>query len=99
MKYNDLSLSLEQKTDRVCADFESAWKTGVRPRIEDFLGELHDTEKPDVLPELVLLDVWYSRRHGGACSAQEYQKRFPELSGDWLKAALTEDEKAAGDRR
>ena len=80
-----LPLSLEQKVDQVCTSFETAWKTGAQPLIEDHLAGLSDAEKPEVVRELILLDIFYRRQRGDACTAADYQTRFPEIEPAWLR--------------
>src|SRR5262249_1572399 len=79
-----LPLSIQQKVDQVCTQFEAAWKTGARPLIEDFLADLAHLERGEVLRELILLDVFYRGRRGESCQAADYHVRFPELAADWL---------------
>lgn len=86
-----LPLSLQQKLDQVCKRFEGGWKTGAQPRIEDHLADLADVEKREVLRELVLLDVFYRRKHGESCQLQDYQARFPQLAADWLAQVMAAD--------
>jgi hypothetical protein len=57
-------LEVRQRIDKVCDRFEQAWNQGQRPRIEDFLGELPEPDRPALLRELILLDV-EQRRQGG----------------------------------
>lgn len=72
------SLAVLQRVDSVCDEFEELWKSGTRPRIEDFLN---DTNVPTatLLSELVPLDVDYRQRRGEAPSLREYSDRFPAL--------------------
>jgi tRNA A-37 threonylcarbamoyl transferase component Bud32 len=90
-----LPLSLEQKVDQICTRFEAAWKTGGQPDIEDYLGDLGDMEKWEVLRELILLDIFYRRKRGESCRTEDYQARFPELAAEWL-ASVVAEEKPAG---
>src|SRR5262245_37966647 len=74
--------------DEVCTQFEIAWKGAARPRIEDFLKGAAGPERPALLRELVLLDVYHRGRRGEDCRPAEYQGRFPELEPDWLADAV-----------
>jgi serine/threonine protein kinase/cytochrome c-type biogenesis protein CcmH/NrfG len=87
---DSLPLWLAQKVHLVCTRFEAAWKSGAQPRIEDYLADLGDVEKSEVLRELILLDIFYRRKHGESCRAEDYQARFPELTGEWLASVLPE---------
>ena len=97
-----LPLSLEQKLDQVCTRFENAWRAVIReepggpPRIEDYLVNLVDVEKAEVLRELILLDVYYRHQRGETCQAEDYHGRFPELAADWLTNALSADSRPTG---
>lgn len=85
----DLPLSLAQKVDQVCTRFEAACKTGAPLLIEDYLAELADIEKREVLRELILLDIFYRRQRRESCQPEDYRTRFPELAGDWLASVLS----------
>jgi WD40 repeat protein/serine/threonine protein kinase len=91
-----LTLSVEQKVDQVCTRFEAAWTSGAPPRIEDYLADLADAEKGEVLRELILLDVFYRRKRGESCGAEDYRARFPELAVEWLASAVAEAKASAG---
>jgi hypothetical protein len=60
-----LSVSVLEHIDRMCLNFEAAWKAGRRPRIEDHLGALEGPERSAALRELVLLDIDYPIKSGG----------------------------------
>jgi WD40 repeat protein/serine/threonine protein kinase len=91
-----LPLSVEKKVDEVCTRFEAVWKARAQPRIEDYLADLTDVEKREVLRELVFLDVFYRRKRGESCHAEDYHTRFPELAVDWLTSALSADSGPTG---
>src|SRR4051794_702032 len=58
----ELPLSLAERVEEVCAAFETAWKAGQRPRIEDFLGDTSAPEHVALVRELLLLEVYYRQR-------------------------------------
>ena len=64
--------------DEVCDRFESAWKQGRRPRIEDFLNPALRSMHEALLPELLALELAYRRDSGERPSAAEYRQRFPK---------------------
>lgn len=76
-----------QQIDRLCDRFENAWKAAdspaAAPRIEDYLEEVGEPARHDLLRELVALDAHYQRLHNGA--APDYTARFPALNAEWLK--------------
>ena len=65
-------------------NFESAWKSGLRPAIEDYLAGASADEVPVLLRRLVRVDILYRRQAGEQPTAQEYQSRFPRLEPSWL---------------
>jgi serine/threonine protein kinase/Tfp pilus assembly protein PilF len=77
-------VSLAERVDAVCYRFEKAWRTGKRPRIEDYLVGVADIDRPALLRELVPLDADYRRRAGEQPRRDEYMARFPDLAPDCL---------------
>lgn len=73
------SPELKAKLDRVeatCDEFEKLWKTGRRPRLEEFLAR-QTSLSSDVFSGLVGLDIDYRRRAGDSVSFEQYRERFP----------------------
>jgi WD40 repeat protein len=58
--------------------FERAWKTGERPRIEDFLLDVDESRWPRLLEELIRVEAELRRRAGDEPAAEEYRLRFPD---------------------
>ena len=58
--------------------FEQAWKKGPRPRIEDFLIKVPESQWPPLLQELMRVERELRRREGEGPSAEEYRRRFPD---------------------
>ncbi len=83
------ALALAQQVDAVCERFEAAWKSGERPRLEDYLGGAAAVERSALLQELFLLEVEYRRRVGDIPQPGDYQQRFPDLDAQWLLQVLT----------
>ena len=78
--------------DAACDRFESAWRSGRRPRIEDVLGEFPEAARPALLRELLGLELAYRRLAGEAPDPEEYRPRFPDHPAevrDALEAAST----------
>ena len=75
-------LSQVQRNDRVCDQFEAAWKAGPRPRFEDFLVEVSLAQRLDLLRELLIVDLDYRRRLGECPTLDEYQAEYPALQLD-----------------
>ena len=72
-----LSPSMINGMDDVCDRFEAAWKAGLRPRIEDYLGETAGPERSALWHELLVLELVYRRRQGERPTPEEYRARFP----------------------
>ena len=70
---------------RACHDFDTAWKAGGRPSIEQALGGVPNFLHTALLRALLGIDVVYRRRNGERPVPEEYLTRFP---GD---EALIED--------
>jgi WD40 repeat protein len=88
-----LELSVAQSVDRLCNQFEAAWKAsaagGPPPRIEDLLAQTPEALRAALLPELIALEIYYLQARGEHCQATDYQQRFPGLAPEWLAGALT----------
>jgi len=75
-------LQRAQRVDRVCDRFETVWKVGPRPRIDDFLTEVPPSQWLDLLRELLSLDLEYRRQRGESPTIAEYQAQYPALQLD-----------------
>ncbi|HEX5272353.1 MAG TPA: FHA domain-containing serine/threonine-protein kinase, partial [Gemmataceae bacterium] len=60
-----------------CDAFDAAWRAGVRPAIEPFLGDTPEPERTALLAELLALEVEYRVRAGERPTPAEYLPRFP----------------------
>jgi len=69
--------SLGRLVDQVCDRFETAWRTGRQPRVEEFLGDTTEPERSALVKELVLLEIHYRQAVGEVFFLAEYQTRFP----------------------
>ena len=57
--------------------FEAEWKAGRRPKIEEYLQEAPEAQRPGVLAELLAVELASRRRSGEAVGQEEYLRRFP----------------------
>jgi WD40 repeat protein/serine/threonine protein kinase len=73
-----LPLTLARRLDQVCDRFEEAWVAGGRPRAEEFVAELPPAARPELLRELLRIELEQRRRRGEQPAADEYAARFPE---------------------
>jgi formylglycine-generating enzyme required for sulfatase activity/serine/threonine protein kinase len=65
-----------ERIDEACDRFEAAWRVGTAPRIEDYLAQADDADRPALLGELVALERELRRRRGERPATQEYLDRF-----------------------
>lgn len=72
-------LEIDLQLNSVCDAFESAWQTGKRPQLADFLT---DTRLPasTLFVELVQIEMEYRRRTGERVTLEEYAARYPKFS-------------------
>ena len=73
------SLSLLKHVDEICDRYENAWNDE-KPRIEDYLCGIPESERWIILRELLLLDVALHRQSNDRPKLNEYQQRFPEYA-------------------
>jgi WD40 repeat protein len=66
------------------ARFEIAWQTGNRPRIEDYLDAVAESERPGLLRQLIAIDIACRHRLGEDLRPEEYLARFPAVEARWL---------------
>ena len=64
--------------DAAARRFERAWKTGPRPRIEDFLAKVPEPQRPALLRELLIVERELRLVAAEVPTAEEYLQRFPE---------------------
>src|SRR5262245_14500359 len=72
-----LSPAEARQIDQTCDRFESAWKAGLRPLPEDYLGAAGEPARSALLRQLLLLDWDYRLQAGEQPQAGEYEARFP----------------------
>jgi hypothetical protein len=77
-------LAAARRIDAIANRFEDAWKAGQRPRIEDFVAAVPESEQAALLRELITLDLDYRRRLGEAPQPEDYHPRFPAADPQWL---------------
>ncbi|MBI3468791.1 MAG: hypothetical protein HY000_37790 [Planctomycetes bacterium] len=73
-----LPCSAIERIDRICIEFEAAWKVGERPDMAAFLADVQEPERCVLLRELLLLDIDYRRRSGETPAIADYLARFPD---------------------
>jgi serine/threonine-protein kinase len=73
-----LSSALARQVDAACDQFESAWRSGQRPQIEDVLHDFPQAARPVLLRGLLGLELAYRHLAGEDPDAQQYRLRFPD---------------------
>ena len=70
----DKSISVEvlERIEPLCQAFKDAWKTGQRPEIDSFLGEVEDGERAPLLRWLLPLEIGFRRQRGSDPIPEEY---------------------------
>ena len=74
-----LSLTETEHIDRLCDSFESGWRAGDSPRIENYLGAVDPSQSPVLLHELIALEVELRSEGGEHPTPADYHGRFPGL--------------------
>jgi serine/threonine-protein kinase len=92
--YDTLSAAGAQRVNQISERFEKAWITGGQPRLEEFLAEAPEPERPAVVCELVRVELYYRRKGGDDPTPEEYRGRFPEHA-DLLDAVFQEQSPAS----
>lgn len=64
--------------NQLCDEFEVAWRRTPRPVIEEFLALAPETERDDLLRELIGLEAEFRRRAGEQPKLDEYRCRFAD---------------------
>src|SRR5207302_7175138 len=94
---DSLPLPQARRLDEVLHRFEDVWRAGLRPALEDYLGDTPEPERAALLRELIVVEVYYRRLGGDDPQPADYQERFPALESTWLaqevagRAASTAD--------
>jgi hypothetical protein len=71
-----LPLKLAGCIDRACNRYEAEWKLGRRPRIEAYLTDATERERPGLFRELLLLEIEFRESVGERPAPEEYRARF-----------------------
>ena len=71
------SLARARLVNAACERHEAAWRAGRRPRIEEELDRVTARERPELLAELLALEVELRRSQGERPKFEEYLARFP----------------------
>ena len=76
-----ISVAVARRVDQVCDRFEAAWQAAgsrdQRPRIEDYLQDAPETERPLLLRGLLAVELEHRCQSGETLVVEEYRERFP----------------------
>jgi eukaryotic-like serine/threonine-protein kinase len=86
---SSLSVSLAKRVDEACDRFETAWNSGPRPRIEDYLAGAPEPERPAFLRALLALEIELRCNGGERPAPGDYEQRFPD-HGELIRAVFAE---------
>lgn len=75
------SLADSLEINRLCDEFEAAWKAGPRPNIAAFLRRVSARLRDPLLWELIALDQDYRRKAGERPTPADYQPYLPTTAG------------------
>src|SRR4051812_37854357 len=96
---NRLPLKLVQRIDALCLAFEKAWLAAEGPRLEEYLEQLPEAERPALLAELLPLEMELRLRGGDRTAPRDLFERFPGEQGKietlWREIAESEARPAA----
>ncbi len=70
-------LEITDRIDRLCDQFEAALRSGKAASIEGLLAAVSESDRPELLQELVALEIEFRRSNGEAISFLQYYRRFP----------------------
>lgn len=84
-------LSLDDRVDLACEDFERAWKSGRRIAIEEFLADVPPEERPKFLQELLAVELELRVLGRETFTLEDYAARFPGAPDQVLSAFQRHD--------
>ena len=93
----NLSDEILRRIDQACDDFESAWKSGERPFVDDVLGDFPEAAQGPLLNELLPIEIAWRLKSGETHTADSYLFRFPMLDPVRLEALLGSESTVAPD--
>ena len=68
--------------DQICDRFEATWKSGPRPRMEDYLDGVAEPTRTSLFQELLAVELEYRRAAGEQPATTDYSRRFPRYAGE-----------------
>jgi len=68
-----------ERNEAVCLAFEAEWRAGRRPLAEEFLAQVPDAARPELLRELLRVEIECRHALDESPRPEEYVCRFPDL--------------------
>lgn len=84
----DDRVSLLQRLETLCDEFESDWRAGLRPLLKDYMAPVSTDLRRRLFTELLALDVAYRREAGEYPAIHDYLSEFRDLE-DLIRGQLT----------
>ncbi len=69
----------DRDLDETVASFEAAFSSDFRPNISDYLPHNTLDQNPDIVTELIRVDIELSQQHGFSYFLEEYKRLFPTV--------------------
>ena len=92
----DSPLARARRVHQACERFESDWRRGAQPRLEDFVDASCPEDRLALFSELLPLEIELRRERGDRPCSTEYLARFPDLE-NVIVETFRDPELAAGD--
>jgi serine/threonine-protein kinase len=70
----------DERRDRLCDQFEDAWRAGQRPRIEDYVCDQVEPDRSKLFVDLLDLELELRREGGEKPTIEEYEVIFPQYA-------------------
>src|SRR5262245_33667675 len=81
-------LGLERRIDECCDRYEAAWKAGQSPQMEVYLDEFSASVRPQLLRELLAIEVnYWGKATGQRLTKEDFLAAHPHLA-ELVDAAL-----------
>jgi len=94
--FGALSAAQQAFVDRLCDAFERHCRKSSQSAIERFVKQSPAEIRPQVICELVAIELEYRRRRGDIPTWADYERRFPSLDPDWFDRELSERTSSSG---
>ena len=75
----EVTSEVEQQIDRICDEFELAWRSSKSPQIVDYLGSFAAENRKTLFCELLRTEVALRRELAQNVDPQPYYDRFPDM--------------------